>query len=309
MDDREWLAEQFEEHRPHLRARRLPDARLARARPTTPCRRPGCGSAAPTRRRVANLGGWLTTVVGRVCLDMLRARRARREEYVGSWLPEPIVSLDDETRSRARGAARRLGRARAARRARDADAGRAARVRPARHVRRAVRRDRRDRRAGRRTRRASSRAARGAACAAPRRAPMPTWRVSARSSTRSWRPHAPATSTRCSRCSIPTSSSASTPALGLGARPPITGAHAVAAPDPLARAELRAPRPPRARQRHRRVRRGARGQAIRSRRVHFGARDASWPSTSSPTRTSCTCPLPPGAPDEAGTRPGGSVNS
>jgi RNA polymerase sigma factor (sigma-70 family) len=40
---------------------------------------------------VANLGGWLTTVVARVCLDMLRARRARREDYVGSWLPEPVV--------------------------------------------------------------------------------------------------------------------------------------------------------------------------------------------------------------------------
>src|SRR5207247_9367521 len=46
---------------------------------------------------VANLGGWLTTVVGRVCLDMLRSRRSRREDYVGSWLPEPIVSLDSET--------------------------------------------------------------------------------------------------------------------------------------------------------------------------------------------------------------------
>ena len=44
---------------------------------------------------VSNLAGWLTTVVSRVCLDMLRARRARQEEYVGSWLPEPIVSLDD----------------------------------------------------------------------------------------------------------------------------------------------------------------------------------------------------------------------
>jgi RNA polymerase sigma-70 factor, ECF subfamily len=43
---------------------------------------------------VANLGGWLTTVVARVCLDMLRSRRARREEYVGARLPEPIVSLD-----------------------------------------------------------------------------------------------------------------------------------------------------------------------------------------------------------------------
>ncbi len=66
---------------------------------------------------------------------MLRARRARREDSVGSWLPEPIVSLDARVRPRARGAARRLRRPRAARRARDAHAGRAARLRPARHVR------------------------------------------------------------------------------------------------------------------------------------------------------------------------------
>ena len=45
--------------------------------------------------RVANLGGWLTTVVARVCLDMLRSRRARREDYLGTRLPEPIVSVDD----------------------------------------------------------------------------------------------------------------------------------------------------------------------------------------------------------------------
>jgi RNA polymerase sigma-70 factor (ECF subfamily) len=38
----------------------------------------------------------LTTVVGRVCLDMLRSRRSRREDYVGTWLPEPIVSTDSE---------------------------------------------------------------------------------------------------------------------------------------------------------------------------------------------------------------------
>jgi RNA polymerase sigma factor (sigma-70 family) len=43
---------------------------------------------------VANLGAWLTTVVGRVCLDMLRARRERREDYVGTWLPEPIVTVE-----------------------------------------------------------------------------------------------------------------------------------------------------------------------------------------------------------------------
>ena len=94
MEEHEWLTEGFEEHRTHLRAvayRMLgslgetDDAvqeawlRLSRSDMAT----------------VANLGGWLTTVVSRVCLDMLRGRRARREEYVGSWLPEPIVSLDD----------------------------------------------------------------------------------------------------------------------------------------------------------------------------------------------------------------------
>ncbi|HEY6759320.1 MAG TPA: RNA polymerase sigma factor SigJ [Baekduia sp.] len=44
---------------------------------------------------IANLGGWLTTVVARVALDMLRARNARREDYVGSWLPEPVVEWID----------------------------------------------------------------------------------------------------------------------------------------------------------------------------------------------------------------------
>jgi RNA polymerase sigma-70 factor, ECF subfamily len=43
---------------------------------------------------IANLPGWLTSVVARVCLDMLRARRARREYYAGSWLPEPVVSVE-----------------------------------------------------------------------------------------------------------------------------------------------------------------------------------------------------------------------
>src|SRR4051794_1653842 len=43
---------------------------------------------------IDNLAGWLTTVVARVALDMLRARDARREQYVGSWLPEPVVEVD-----------------------------------------------------------------------------------------------------------------------------------------------------------------------------------------------------------------------
>src|SRR5262245_4177056 len=44
---------------------------------------------------VANLGGWLTTVVARVALDMLRSRRGRREEPLGRRIPEPIVSAED----------------------------------------------------------------------------------------------------------------------------------------------------------------------------------------------------------------------
>src|SRR5205823_14261578 len=44
-----------------------------------------------------DLRAGLTTAGARVRLDLLRARRARREDYVGSWLPEPVVSVDDET--------------------------------------------------------------------------------------------------------------------------------------------------------------------------------------------------------------------
>jgi RNA polymerase sigma factor (sigma-70 family) len=45
---------------------------------------------------VTNLAGWLTTVVSRVCLDMLRARRSRREDYVGTRLPELVVRVGDD---------------------------------------------------------------------------------------------------------------------------------------------------------------------------------------------------------------------
>ncbi|HEY7049698.1 MAG TPA: RNA polymerase sigma factor SigJ [Jatrophihabitantaceae bacterium] len=40
---------------------------------------------------IENVGGWLTTVVGRICIDILRRRRDRREEYVGTQLPEPLL--------------------------------------------------------------------------------------------------------------------------------------------------------------------------------------------------------------------------
>src|SRR5262245_39728805 len=44
---------------------------------------------------IDNLGGWLTTVVARVSLDMLRSRRSRREQPFGPYVPEPIVSRED----------------------------------------------------------------------------------------------------------------------------------------------------------------------------------------------------------------------
>src|SRR5215208_1497050 len=94
MDEREWLADRFEANRTHLRAvayrilgsvSEADDAvqeswlRLSRS----------------DRSDVENLRGWLTTVVARVCLDMLRSRRSRREEPLGPHVPDPIVSSAD----------------------------------------------------------------------------------------------------------------------------------------------------------------------------------------------------------------------
>jgi RNA polymerase sigma factor (sigma-70 family) len=96
MDERDWLAKRFEEHRPRLRAvayrmlgslSEADDAvqeawlRLSRA----------------DAREVQNLGAWLTTVVGRVSLNMLRSRAGRREEPLGVHLPEPIVDRAEGT--------------------------------------------------------------------------------------------------------------------------------------------------------------------------------------------------------------------
>ena len=93
MTEAGWQAEQFERHRPHLRAvayRMLGSLSEADDAVQEAWLRLNRSDA----EAVANLGGWLTTVVGRVCLDMLRARRARREDYVGTWMPEPIVTAD-----------------------------------------------------------------------------------------------------------------------------------------------------------------------------------------------------------------------
>jgi RNA polymerase sigma factor (sigma-70 family) len=95
VDDDEWLAERFEQNRIHLRAvayrmlGSLSEADDAVQESWLRLSRSGTGS-------VENLTGWLTTVVGRVCLDMLRLRTSRREEPIGVHVPEPIVSRGDE---------------------------------------------------------------------------------------------------------------------------------------------------------------------------------------------------------------------
>src|SRR3990172_4060502 len=96
MGEHEPLAEQLEAHRTHLRAvayrmlgsvSEADDAvqeawlRLSRSDPTG----------------IENLGGWLTTIVARVCLDMLRSRKARREDPLDAGWRQPFVSQDPGT--------------------------------------------------------------------------------------------------------------------------------------------------------------------------------------------------------------------
>jgi RNA polymerase sigma-70 factor (ECF subfamily) len=76
MGQQDWLTERFEENRPRLRGVQEAWLRLNRI-----------DTAA-----VENLGGWLTTVVSRVCLDMLRSRKSRREEPIGAQVTEPSVA-------------------------------------------------------------------------------------------------------------------------------------------------------------------------------------------------------------------------
>jgi len=93
MDEQEWLAERFEEHRTHLRAvayRMLGSLTEADDAVQDAWLRLSRSSAG----EVENLGGWLTTTVARVCLNLLRSRRVRREESIEARLPDPIISRD-----------------------------------------------------------------------------------------------------------------------------------------------------------------------------------------------------------------------
>jgi RNA polymerase sigma factor (sigma-70 family) len=95
MEENEWLAERFEEHRAHLRAvayrmlGSLTEADDAVQDTWLRFSRSGAGE-------VENLGEWLTTIVSRVCLNMLRSRNVRREQSLGVHLPDPVIRPDGE---------------------------------------------------------------------------------------------------------------------------------------------------------------------------------------------------------------------
>lgn len=93
MTPEDFLAIQFEDHRSHLQAvayrmlGSLAEAEDAVQEAWLRLARVDAGD-------IGNLGGWLTTVVGRVCLDMLRARNGRREQSLEARLPDPLVSRE-----------------------------------------------------------------------------------------------------------------------------------------------------------------------------------------------------------------------
>jgi RNA polymerase sigma factor (sigma-70 family) len=94
MAERDELAERFEERRSHLRSvayrmlGSLSDAEDAVQETWLRLSRSDANS-------IENLQGWLTTVVGRICLDMLRSRNVRREQPFDTYVPDPIVSRAD----------------------------------------------------------------------------------------------------------------------------------------------------------------------------------------------------------------------
>lgn len=94
MDERDWTAERFEEHRTRLRAvayRML--GSLSEADDAV--QEAWLRLSRTDRSEIENLGGWLTTVVARVALKMLRSRKLRREEPLGVHVPEPIIDRVD----------------------------------------------------------------------------------------------------------------------------------------------------------------------------------------------------------------------
>ncbi|AFH60313.1 sigma-70 family RNA polymerase sigma factor [Paenibacillus caseinilyticus] len=94
MDDPQWLAEHFETHRNHLKTvayRMLGSLNEAE----DAVQESWIRFSRTDSSKVENMGGWLTTIVSRACLDMLRARKSRREELTLAGVPEPVNNQQD----------------------------------------------------------------------------------------------------------------------------------------------------------------------------------------------------------------------
>lgn len=95
MDEKKWQAEKFEANRPHLRAvayRMLG----SRTEAEDAVQEAWLRLVRSDTSDVENLSGWLTTVTARICLDLLRARKSRREEPLTVLIPEPAVTHEAE---------------------------------------------------------------------------------------------------------------------------------------------------------------------------------------------------------------------
>ena len=200
MEKEKWLAEQFEAHRDHLQRvayRMLGSTGEADDAVQEAWLRLSRAEAAG----IDNLGGWLTTVVARVCLDTLRSRKSRREEPLDGEprarrrpssarpIPSAKPSLPTMSAWRCSSSSRRWRRPNGSPSCcTTCSTCRSRRSRPSSAVRR--------------RRRGSSPAAPAAACAARRRRRRPTSPVIARSSTPSWRQRAAAIWRAFSPCSI-----------------------------------------------------------------------------------------------------------
>src|SRR3954464_9965075 len=94
MEEREWLAERFEEQRTHLRAvayRML--GSLSEA--DDAIQEAWLRLSRSDHDEIDNLSAWLTTVVARVSLNMLRSRATRREQPLGPHIPDPVIDSVD----------------------------------------------------------------------------------------------------------------------------------------------------------------------------------------------------------------------
>jgi RNA polymerase sigma-70 factor (ECF subfamily) len=95
MNERDWLTERFEEHRTRLEA--VAYRMLGSLSEADGALQETWLRLSRSHEEIDNLGAWLTTVLARVCLNILRSRQLRREEALGPRIPDPIVDPEDGT--------------------------------------------------------------------------------------------------------------------------------------------------------------------------------------------------------------------